>query len=79
EVLLASFAIDHPGLKRLAALVHYLDAGGIQPPEAVGVEAVLAGLRDAISDDDQLLAAAGAVFDSLLVAFEKGVTTNDAT
>ncbi len=75
EVLLTSFALDHPGLKRLGLLVHYLDVGGIQPPEAIGVETVLAGLRDTISDDDQLLASASAVFDSLLAAFEKGVTS----
>ncbi|MGZ8096908.1 MAG: hypothetical protein ACXWTH_07630 [Methylosarcina sp.] len=38
-----------------------------------GVSTALAGLRDICADDDQLLAAAGAVFDSLLVTFEKGV------
>jgi hypothetical protein len=75
EVLLASFALDYPGLKRLEALVHYLDVGGIQPPEAAGVETVLAGLRDTISDDDQLLTTAGTVFDSLLVAFDKGANS----
>lgn len=74
EVLIASFSLDCPGLKRLAALVHYLDVGGIQAPEAVGVEAVLAGLRDAVNEDEQLLSAAGTVFDSLLVAFAKGVS-----
>lgn len=71
EVLLTSFNLDKTSLKRLGALVHFLDIGGVQPPEAIGVECVLAGLRDAINDDDQLLAAASAVFDSLLVAFEK--------
>jgi hypothetical protein len=35
----------------------------------------LAGLCNTIGDDDQLLAAAGAVFDSLLAAFEKGATS----
>jgi hypothetical protein len=74
EVLLASFALDQPGLKRLAALVHYLDVGGIQTPEACGIETVLAGLQDAINDDDQLLVSASAVFDSLLVVFDKGVS-----
>jgi hypothetical protein len=73
EVLLASFALDHSGLKRLAELVHYLDVGGIQTPEACGVETVLAGLRATINDDDQLFASASAVFDSLLIAFDKGV------
>lgn len=38
-------------------MVHYLDVGGVQPPEAVGVK-ILAGLRDTITGDDQLLAAA---------------------
>jgi hypothetical protein len=75
EVLLASFDLEKPALKRLGGLVHFLDVGGVQPPEAVGIESVLAGLRDAINDDDQLLTAASAVFDSLLVTFEKGVNT----
>lgn len=74
EVLLASFDLEQPALKRLGALVHFLDVGGVQPPEAVGIESVLAGLRDAINDDDLLLGAASAVFDSLLVTFEKGVS-----
>jgi hypothetical protein len=54
--------------------VHFLDVGGVQPPEAVGIESVLVGLRDAIQDDDSLLAAASVVFDSLLVTFKKGST-----
>lgn len=70
EVLLASFALEGPVLQRLGALVHFLDAGGVQPPEASGVEAVLAGLRASIADDDQLLHAASAVFDALLHQFE---------
>jgi hypothetical protein len=53
--------------------VHYLDLGGVQPPEAAGVESVLAGLRETITDDDQLLATASAVFDGLLASFDKGV------
>lgn len=71
EVLLASFGLEQAALRRLGALVHYLDAGGVQPAEAVGVERVLAGLREAILDDDQLLQAAGGIFDGLLAAFEK--------
>src|SRR5262249_40611246 len=43
EVLVASFAFEQPALNRLSLLVHYLDVGGVQPPEAVGVESVLAG------------------------------------
>jgi hypothetical protein len=74
EVLVTSFDLETPALKRLGGLIHFLDVGGVQPPEAVGIESVLAGLRDAIVDDDQLLMAASAVFDSLLVTFEKGAT-----
>ena len=70
EVMLASFGLEQPALKRIGAIVHYLDAGGVQPPEASGVESVLAGLRDAIDDDDQLVKAASAVFDALFSSFE---------
>lgn len=72
EVLLASFGLGQPALTRLGRLVHYLDVGGVQPPEALGVESVLAGLRDSIDDDDALLGAASAVFDALLTRFERG-------
>ncbi|SDL88577.1 chromate resistance protein ChrB domain-containing protein [Pseudomonas indica] len=71
ETLQACFDLDTPGLRRMAALVHYLDIGGAQPAEAAGVERVLAGLRDSVEDDDQLLAAACAIFDGLLAAFGK--------
>lgn len=70
EVLLASFALETPALSRLGALVHFLDVGGVQPPEADGIESALAGLRQTIADDDQLLATAGSIFDGLLAAFE---------
>ena len=69
EVLIASFDLIQPGLARLAALVHYLDVGGLQPAEAVGLEAVLTGLHTQLTDDNALLAAAGVVFDSLMVSF----------
>ncbi|WP_035052110.1 chromate resistance protein ChrB domain-containing protein [Andreprevotia chitinilytica] len=75
ETLLASFALDQPALQRLGALVHYLDVGGIPPAEAGGVERVLAGLRNTISNDDQLLAAAGHIFDGLLAAFQPEIQT----
>ena len=69
EVLLASFALQRPPLRRLAQLVHCLDVGGVQTPEAPAVEAILAGLRNSLADDDQLLAAASSVFDGLLASF----------
>lgn len=71
EVLLGAFGLATPALERLAAVVHTLDVGGIPPPETCGVESILAGLRDALTDDDQLLASASAVFDGLLLTFEK--------
>jgi hypothetical protein len=66
EVLLASFGLAaDPRLQRVAASVHYLDVGGTPTPEAAGLEAVLAGLREQHADDTALLAAAAAVFDAL--------------
>lgn len=70
ETLLASFDLETPGLLRVGLLVHGLDVGGVQPPEAAGVERVLAGMREAIADDDQLLQLAAGVFEGLLTAFQ---------
>lgn len=75
EVLMASFGLEQTALARVGALVHYLDVGGVQPPEAAGVESVLAGLRGAILDDDQLLGTASAVLDGLLAAFQHNTPT----
>lgn len=72
EVLAASFGLEQPAITRLGLLVHCLDAGGIQPPEAAGIESVLAGLRATLTEDDSLLTAASAVFDGLLASFDKG-------
>lgn len=69
ETLLASFGLQQPALLRLGALVHFLDVGGVMPPEATGVEAILAGLRGSLADDDRLLAASLEVFDGLYAAF----------
>ncbi|MFD4836577.1 chromate resistance protein ChrB domain-containing protein [Achromobacter sp. NPDC058515] len=71
ETLLAAFGMQGRALDRLGAIVHYLDVGGVQPPEATGVEQVLAGLRSTITDDDQLLELASNVFDGLQASFEK--------
>ena len=47
EVMLASFGLEQThALQRIGAIVHYLDVGGVPAPEAVGLESVLAGLRD---------------------------------
>ncbi|MFV3307738.1 chromate resistance protein ChrB domain-containing protein [Pseudomonas sp. NY15181] len=77
ETLLASFQLESPALTRLAAVVHYLDVGGSQPAEASGIERVLAGLRESITDDDALLQAASGIFDGLLTAFATDEKNHD--
>jgi hypothetical protein len=72
EVLAASFGLqEQTAIAQLGLLVHYLDVGGIQPPEAAGIEGVLYGMRESIQDDDQLLEAATKVFDGLLISFNR--------
>jgi hypothetical protein len=68
EVLARSFRLNRPGLADLGLLVHCLDVGGAEPPETAGVETVLEGLKDSISNDDELLAAASVIFDGLYAA-----------
>jgi hypothetical protein len=64
EVLMASFELDgDPALERIGALIQYLDVGGVPVP--VGLEARWRGARDALSDDDGLLAEAGSLLDYL--------------
>jgi hypothetical protein len=70
ETLLASFGLEEDrGLVRLGALVHQLDIGGPEVPEAVGFEAVMAGARERLDDDDMLLAEMSSVLDSLYAHF----------
>jgi hypothetical protein len=70
ETLLASFGLDEdPALLRLGAMVHQLDVGGDPVPEASGFEAMMAGARERLDDDDALLAEMTAVLDSLYVHF----------
>ena len=70
EMLLGSFGLQaDPGLSRLAALVYYLDIGGLSVAEAAGLEALLAGLRVACPDDNALFAAASPVLDALQLRF----------
>jgi hypothetical protein len=66
EVLAASFGLDgEPVLARLGQMVHYLDVGGLPPPEAPGLEAMLRGARERHADDDALLGEALVIFDAL--------------
>jgi hypothetical protein len=72
ETLMASFGLEvDPGLARLATIVHVLDIGGEPVPEATGFEAVMAGARERISDDDALLAEMSTVLDSLYAHFAR--------
>lgn len=75
EVLAASFGFGlDPGLARLGALVRALDTGDGFVPEAGGFEAVLAGARQRLADDDALLAEIGSVLDSLYAHFSADTT-----
>jgi hypothetical protein len=70
ETLLASFSLGgDAALARLATIVHALDVGGEPVPEATGFEAVMAGARERIADDDALLAEMSNVLDSLYAHF----------
>lgn len=70
QVLAQRFGLDGAALHRLGLLVQALDTGGPLPPEAVGVEAVLGGMRAALADDEQLRLASAGVFEGLFLAFE---------
>lgn len=75
ETLMAGFGLDEDAaLRRLAAMVHQLDVGGEPVPEASGFEAVMAGARERIDDDDALLAEMSNVLDSLYAHFEREST-----
>ena len=72
ETLLASFGLDQDAaLARLGAMVHALDVGGEPIPEGAGFEAMLAGARERVADDDALLAEIAAVLDSLYTHFQR--------
>ncbi|MGN6316583.1 chromate resistance protein ChrB domain-containing protein [Trinickia sp.] len=70
EVLLASFDLESdPALRRLGAIVHALDIGGPAASEAAGFEAVVAGMRQHIENDDRLLEQVSPVLDALYTQF----------
>lgn len=72
EVLAASFGLERdPAIARIAAIVHFLDVGGVPVAEAAGIEAVLAGARAAAADDDALLIDASRVFDNLYKNYQQ--------
>jgi hypothetical protein len=70
EVLLASFGLNSdPALEKIAALIHYLDVGGVPASEAAGVEALLRGAYAALTDDDQLALEAAKLFEFLYLHY----------
>lgn len=72
ETLMASFDLEEDlALTRLATIVHALDIGGEPVPEAKGFEAVMAGARERLTDDDALLAEMSTVLDSLYAHFQR--------
>lgn len=72
ETLMASFGLEHDAaLVRLGTIVHALDVGGEPVPEAIGLEAVMAGARERLADDDALLAEMSTVLDSLYAHFQR--------
>jgi len=72
EVLLESFGLEDDGaLKRLGALVHHLDAGGIPAAEAPGFATILTGARALCPDDDALLETITPVLDSLYAGYSR--------
>jgi hypothetical protein len=73
EVLLSSFGLeDDLALGQIAAVVHFLDIGGIPIEDAKGLELVLKGVRDSTRHDDERALAAGAVFDHVYAAYGDG-------
>jgi hypothetical protein len=72
ETLMASFGLENDAaLVRLGTIVHALDVGGEPVPEAIGLEAVMAGARERLADDDALLAEMSTVLDSLYAHFQR--------
>jgi hypothetical protein len=75
--LLASFGLeDDIALERIAALIHYLDVGGVPIPEAAGLEVMLRGAQRILPDDSRLVDEAGKLFEYLYENYKAG---SDAT
>lgn len=78
EVLLATFIHQpDPALLRLAAVVHFLDAGGIPVAEAHGLEMILKGMRERCADDDVLLGESARIFDDLYLNYTNEESTHE--
>lgn len=73
EVLVDRFKLDDPGLDAIAEVVHDIDLKDekFARSEAPGIEAVLTGIVNAISEDDSRLTAAFPLFDALYDRFRR--------
>jgi len=69
EVLLEAFTLRDPALKRIAGIIHALDIGGKEVPEAAGVESLLQGAQRRAPDEKALLAETEKTFDLLYDAY----------
>jgi len=69
EVLLETFNLRDPALKRIAGIIHALDIGGVPVPEAAGVESLLQGAQRRAPDEQSLLAETEKTFDLLYDAY----------
>jgi hypothetical protein len=69
EVLLETFNLRDPALKRIAGIIHALDVGGSTVPEAAGVESLLQGAQRRAPDEQSLLAETEKTFDLLYDAY----------
>jgi hypothetical protein len=73
ETLAHSFGLHNDlSIKELSNIIHALDVGGLAVPEAAGLERLLQGMCNRISNDDALLAAAEQVFNDMYLAFQTG-------
>jgi len=76
EVIASSFGLDDDvALRRIAAIVHFLDVGGAPVPEAAGLERLVAGLQRICEDDDALLAQTRKIMDGFYEAFQAEETS----
>jgi len=71
EVLLSSFGLDSdPALNQLAAVIHFLDVGGIPVDDAKGLETILKGARHKARSDGELVLVAARVCDHVYLAYQ---------
>lgn len=74
EVVAQSFGLaDHPGVRRMAELVHVLDVGGVPQDEAPGLELLVRGLQALHPDDDAMLAAALPLLDTVMAGLVQAI------